>query len=89
MTGQEGGPWRGTNFNIKEISVYQLVEEEKLAKTPHIIQKWLWIVMSDTPLGCKELMSDKVFLVYAFDTHKIGPQFCKPSRLYNDRKIRA
>ena len=53
MEGQEGGSWRGTKFHIKERSVYQLVVEEKWAKTRHIIQNWLLGVMSYTPLEYK------------------------------------
>ena len=39
MSGQDGGPWRGTNDQIIEGSIYQLTRDEKWAKTWIITKK--------------------------------------------------
>ena len=53
MTGQDGGPWRGTKVHVIYGSIYQLIGEVKWAKTWIIIKKWLQRVTLEEPLDYK------------------------------------
>ena len=59
-------------YVVDKLGVYVLVSEEKWDKVERILTKWLTRLQSgDTNLLHKELLSDRVFLVYV--TRKYPP----------------
>ena len=55
MARKDGGPRRGKKVHIIDGSVYQLIGEEKLAKTRITIKKWLQRIAYGEPLDYKGL----------------------------------
>ena len=77
MTGKKVDSRRGTKLTILEGLVYHLVGEEKLAKAWIIFHKWLHKVGPDQLLYYNDFLSDRVFLIYLFDTNKNFSPFLK------------